>query len=247
MFGPKFFLAIAALVFVLNGHAYSGDDPWFYTTDEIAIAYKYQEQFGARLRHPLKPEECWYRQKEFIASYRGRQFAAPCRFISETIRQLKELRESGAAKYFFPLDVDHAHLSVPMEVWESKYSKMRPDEVLPVLLREPSLAAIYHTAQHLNSGPVHTGFATEVWGQKRTVLGFYDGRPNESLAQRSDGSLNHAPMEYQWIEGFTVLAHVLGELQMVVGSSVVMFDLSFDDDRAAAPTTAAVKLSARVK
>ena len=46
-----------------------------------------------------------------------RQFVAPCRFVGETIRQLRELLESGAAKYLFPLDVDAADLAVPVDVY----------------------------------------------------------------------------------------------------------------------------------
>jgi len=52
---------------VFKGQAYSGDDPWFFTPYEIANTHRYQQQLGARLRHPLNPEDCSYGQKEFSA------------------------------------------------------------------------------------------------------------------------------------------------------------------------------------
>jgi len=82
MFGRKVVMAIAVVLAVGEGRSHAGDDPWFFTAHEIANAYKYQVRFGARLGNPLKPEQCSYGQKDFPASYQGRPFAAPCRFIS---------------------------------------------------------------------------------------------------------------------------------------------------------------------
>ena len=67
MFGRKVVMAIALALAVHEGSSHAGDDPWFFTAHEIAKAYKYQQQFGARLLNPLKPEQCWYGRKEFKA------------------------------------------------------------------------------------------------------------------------------------------------------------------------------------
>ena len=67
----------------------------------------------------------------------------------ETTRHLKEMLAVGAAKYLFPLDADHAHLAIPMELWATKYSKLPSEQILSALLREPQLVALYHTAEHL--------------------------------------------------------------------------------------------------
>jgi hypothetical protein len=103
---------ILVIVFFLNstGPALGMDNGWYFTSVEIANAYRYQERFGHRLRHPLKPHGCYYGQSEFIASFQGKEFVAPCRFITESTRQLKQMLENGAARYLFPLDADHAHL-----------------------------------------------------------------------------------------------------------------------------------------
>ena len=118
-------------------------DRWFFTANEIADAYRYQQQFGARLRNPLEAQTCFEGKPEFAASHQGKRFVAPCRFVEETIRQLRDLLESGAAKYLFPLDVDSANLAVPADVYASKYEQLPREEILPALLREPTLVAIY--------------------------------------------------------------------------------------------------------
>ena len=73
-----------------------------------------------------------------------------------------------------------------------------------------------------------------MWGEKRIVAGFYDGRPNQLLTRRLDGGYDDA-VGLVRVGRFAVLSHFLGELTLVAGETVVTFDLSFDNDRAAAP------------
>jgi hypothetical protein len=186
-------------------------------------------------------------KKDFAASYQGIPFVAPCRFVGETIRQLKELLESGAAKYLFPLDVDSADLAVPADVYVSKYKQLPREEILPALLREPTLVAIYRTAVHLNPEVGNKGSGMSVWGKNRTVAGFYDGRPNQVLSPRSDGGVDYEPAGLVRLGSFTMMGHFLGELTFVANDSVVTFDLSFDNDRAAAPTADVVTMSAAAR
>ena len=98
----KFFMSMALVFIVFVGQSSADDNPWFFSADAVAVAHRYQRQFGTRLRNPLDPKDCLYGQKEFAASYGGKRFLAPCRFAAETTRQLKELLESGVAKYLFP-------------------------------------------------------------------------------------------------------------------------------------------------
>ncbi|TMA62198.1 MAG: hypothetical protein E6J73_10615 [Deltaproteobacteria bacterium] len=86
-----------------------------------------------------------------------------------------------------------------------------------------------------------------VWGKTRTVVGFYDGRTNQVLAARSDGGVDHEPEGLVRLGSFTMMGHFLGELTFVVNDTVVTFDLSFDNDRAAAPTVDVVTVSAAAR
>jgi len=247
MFKLRSFVGVAVVLAASLGQSFAKDDRWFFTANEMADAYRYQQQFGARLRHPLEPQTCLQGKKDFAASYQGRPFTAPCRFVGETIRQLRELLESGAAKYLFPLDVDSADLAVPADVYVSKYKQLPREEILPALLREPTLVAIYHTAVHLNPEVGNKGSAMSAWGKMRTVAGFYDGRPNQFLSPRSDGGVDVEPAGLVRLGSFTMMSHFLGELTFVANDTVVTFDLSFDNDRAAAPTADVVTMSAAAR
>src|SRR5918999_3257204 len=173
---------------------------WYFTAQEIDVAFRYQEQFGNRLSHPLKPSGCLNGKTEFEASFNGNKFAAPCRFIIETMRHLKEILEMGAAKYLFPLDADHAHLAIPSELWEEKYRDVAVDEIFPEILRETSLVALYHSAEHLTIEDRQTGkinLQARPWQQKRNILGFYDGRAVQVLLPDSDGLVRDVPEHYR--------------------------------------------------
>jgi hypothetical protein len=78
------FKSLVSLAIVLAGscgQSFAKDDPWFFTAKEIASAYRYQQQFGARLHNPMEPKGCLHGRMEFAASSQGRRFVAPCRFI----------------------------------------------------------------------------------------------------------------------------------------------------------------------
>ena len=117
---------------------------------------------------------------------------------------------------------------------------------MPSLLGEPTLVAIYHTAVHLNPEVGNNGSDTNAWGKKRTVAGFYDGRPNQVMSPRSDGRVDHELEGLVRLGSFSMMGHFLGELAFVANDTVVTFDLSFDNDRAAA-TAEVVTLSAAVR
>jgi hypothetical protein len=172
---PSLFLAGATILWIFDVKALSAsrDDNWYFTAEEVEAAHQYQESYEERIRNPLRAKECLLGHKEFVATYRGKEFLAPCRFITETTRHLKEMLSIGAAKYLFPLDADHAHLGVPAEVWAKKYSKLSSDEILFALLRESTLVALYHTAEHLEISDPKTGQVNEqakAWRRNVTSL-----------------------------------------------------------------------------
>jgi hypothetical protein len=141
----------------------------------LAAAHEYQERYGERLRNPLRGGGCFLGRQEFTATYRRTAFEAPCRFINEVARHLKEMLIGGAAQYLFPLDADHAHLAVPSEVWMKKYRKLSADQIIAALFRESTLVALYHTAEHLDINDPKTGQVNEkakAWREKRNVLAF---------------------------------------------------------------------------
>jgi hypothetical protein len=206
-------------------------ESWFFTAQEIEIAYRYQEGFGERLRNPLKARDCLLGQTKFVASYQGREFAVPCHFIKETIRHLAEMLKIGAAKYLFPLDLDHAHFALPTDIWKKKYSKLPWHMVFPALLEEPSLVALYHASEHLTVVDPKTGkvdLEASAWKDKRNILGFYDGRPIVILPPHPTGMGVAPPKPYQSYGTFGFLSSPRGELFIFLGNKVVSFDITFE-------------------
>ena len=206
-------------------------DTWFFTAEEVEAAHQYQENYGERLRNPLPARDCMFGRNEITTRYNGTPFFVPCRFILETTRHLKEMLAVGAAKYLFPLDADHAHLAIPMELWATKYSKLPAEQILPALLRETQLVALYHTAEHLEISDPKTGAVDEAakkWKEKRNVLGFFDGRPIRILPPHPSGHGVSMPAGYNSYGGFNFLANPRGELFILHNNRVVTFDLSLE-------------------
>jgi hypothetical protein len=232
-------LKMNVTVMILNsGSALGMDAGWFFTSTEIDAAYRYQEQFGSRLSRPLKPRACSYGKSEFVAHFQGKEFAAPCQFISDVMGQLKQILENGAARYLFSLDAGHAHLAVPTELWEEKYRRLSIDETLPELLREPKLVALYHTAEHLAVADRENGAENapaKEWRAKRNVLGFFDDRPIKILAPFADGTAPDRPEGYETVGSVYFLAHRLGEVTFSANAKALSFDISFDEDSSEAP------------
>jgi len=227
-------LIAAALVFLAataNGQDSLERPPWYFTVREIEAAYRYQEMFGERLQKPARARDCSWGRTQFLASFGGKEFLAPCTFVSETIRHLREMLEIGAARYLFPLDLDHAHLAIPAELWEKKYRGLPKDNILPALLTEPALVALYHASEHLTIVDPRTGkenLDAKAWKEKRNVLGFYDGRPIKILPPDPTGAGVSLPKTYFSFGGFSFLASPKGELLVFLTDKIITFDITFE-------------------
>jgi hypothetical protein len=221
----------AAQVNAENNSPYDRYDTWYFTAEELSAAYSYQEGYGARLPNALRAGGCLFRDGEFAAKYGAASFAVPCNFVHQITRHLREMLDQGAAKFLFPLDADHAHLGVPMAAWKEKYQHLPPEKVVAALLRDPGLVALYHTAEHLRVTDRATGAVNQeakAWQEKRNVLGYFDGRPNQILQPHPTGQGAPMPQEYYSYSGFSFLASPRGEIYLSIGTKIVMFDIAFD-------------------
>jgi hypothetical protein len=128
------------------------------------------------------------RLTQIIAS---RLFAAATILL---ILDLKALSASSDDHWYFTAE------GVPAEVWAKKYRKLASDQILFALLWEPTLVALYHTAEHLEMSDPKTGQVNEeakAWSEKRNVLGFFDGRPIQILPPHPMGFGVGMPPEYE--------------------------------------------------
>jgi len=208
-------------------------ESWYFSAAEIAADYHYQENYGRRMSNPLPAEGCLLGKSEFASVYRQFRLKVPCQFVNEVSRHLKEMLDIGAARFMFPLDADHAHLAVPIELWSKKYSKLGVHELVPALLREPQLVALYHTAEHLdpNDGSaLKADRGVKEWIEKRNVLAFFDGRPLQVLPPDPNGFGVGMPESFFAYGGFNFLANHRGALMLFHRDKVIAFDLSFEPE-----------------
>jgi len=206
-------------------------NPWHFTAKEIEIAYRYQQNYGKGLKQPLRAANCLFGASDFSAMLYGKEQRLPCWFIKHTLRHLKEILQAGAARYLFPLDLNHAHLAIPKTSWFDKYSKLPSSAILPAIMKDRQLVALYHSAEHLkipdpSSGKVNP--AVRQWREKRNILGFYDGRPIEILPPHPDGAGVSVPDRYWGYGGFEFLTSVGSGLPVILEDSAVAVDIRLE-------------------
>jgi len=246
---PIRYLTILAVLFpICTAQANCRSDPRSGAEMETEATSGHQPQLGNRLSRPLKPVDCFSGQAEFVASVQGRRFSAPCRFIRETTEQLKKILESEGAKQPFALEVDHAHLAVTSEIWDERYRDLRPDEILPVALRDTSLVAIYHSACHTPIADHKTaGTTRRELNKERHLIGFYDGRAMANLPYPKPGSEQTEGQYYRPFASFYISARKSAELVLFAKGQSVAIDIFFDDDHAAEPVPNVVNVSSNAK
>lgn len=205
-------------------------NPWYFSAEEIEAAYRYQENFGKGLKRPLRATSCIWGADDFSASLYGEHHRLPCRFVTETLRHLKEILLAGAARYIFPLDLNHAHLAIPRTSWREKYRDLPSEQILPALIRDPELVALYHSAEHLKveskGGRVNP--ALRQWQSKRNILGFFDGRPIKILPPHPEGNGVSIPTKYWSYGGVEFLANRGAALAILLEDRVLAVDIRLD-------------------
>jgi hypothetical protein len=228
MFFIRYLTALVVVLSISTGHTACRKNLPSFTGNQTEIASGYPEQFGQPLSPPLKAVDCFSGRTEFVASVHGKTFLAPCRFITETTRHLKEISENEGGNSVSRLHADHGHLAVTSELWEQKYRKLPNDQILPVMLRDPSLVAIYHGACSLPTVERKTAGGTpkaKEWDKKRSIVGFYDGRAMENLPILK----REQPQHYNPFTWFYISPHPSGELAFSVRGTSIAFDIFFDD------------------
>jgi len=191
---------------------------------------------------PANSIDCFSGEAEFVATAHGRRFLAPCRFVEQTTEHLKNILKSEGTKQPVALDVDHVHLAVTAELWDEKYRNLHRDEILPVLLRDTSLVAIYHSVCHT---PIADRKNAGTTGP--TFVGFYDGRSIQQLPSRKAGSDPAHAQYYRTFAWIYTSVNKSGELVLSAKGKSGALDIFVDDDHGAEPVPEIVNVSARVQ
>ncbi|MGH7887165.1 MAG: hypothetical protein ACREPG_04830 [Candidatus Binatia bacterium] len=125
---------------------------------------------------------------------------------------------------------------------------MRRDEILPVLLRDTSLVAIYHSACQTPIADRKTaGTTAPELSKKRNFVGFYDGRKMENLPSPKADSDPTQRRNYQTFAWFSISANQSGELAFSANKNSAAIDIFLDDEYPAAPVANIVSVGTRAK
>ena len=226
-------LGLAAAISVLGvsgGRANVAEDDRLRTSATISVE-RNDPHSSKQLSRPSNPGACFSGSREFVVSWGGKKFLAPCRFIHETLRHLRAVTELAGSQLIFPLRTDHVHLAVPSELWEEKYYKSSQDEMLSAVLWESRLVAVYHATGTLTVAD-STGAGAEPRNRppydNRQVLGYYDGRVIEFLPAHANALADR----YRSVGWFYFLPRRLDE-PTAFPAAEFAFDISFDHHLAA--------------
>lgn len=240
MFSIQYLTIVAVLLPCFTAQADCRSDPRSAAAIGTEAPSRHQPQFGDFRSRPLKPFECFSGEADFVASVRGRRFLAPCRLITQTSEHVKKIFASEGAKQAVALDIDHAHLAVTAEIWDEKYRNLHRDEILPVLLRDTSLVAIYHSVCHT---PIADRKNAGTTGP--TFVGFYDGRSIQQLPSGKAGSDPAQAQYYRTFAWFNTSVTKSGDLVLSANGESAAFDIFFDDEDPPAPVPDIVDVSTR--
>jgi hypothetical protein len=183
------------------------------------IAYGVSEE---EVSSPPQRATCRQETAEFLASWQNRKFPAPCGFIHQTIAHLQTAATMSKTPLNFPLNTDHVHLAVPAELWERKYRLLAKEDVLPAVLWEPSLVAVYHATDALSDSKRED--ESRLSSYHRQVLGRYDGRGVEVLPIHA----NVLADRYRSVAWFYFVPHRLSEPIVPSQEPAFVFEISFD-------------------
>lgn len=205
---------------------------WFYTLKQMAELYEIEYDEGKRLSNFIRIKDGVY-----FAECNGDSFVVPKPFIETTLRQLKELLESGLVKYLFRLDSFHSHPFVTEQRFKKEYQELNYIAVAEKFVNDTSLGTLFHNAEHLAlRSPPHTGPIdpeSQELRTKRNVIGWYDGRGLEVIFPQKEnlvgsGKSNTAkiPDGYRGVGSIVYKATRNGEFKITQNNRIIHIDIS---------------------
>lgn len=204
---------------------------WYYSASEISAAYRYHHDYGRRLKNPVS---CDISGSNCSANFKGKKIGVPDKLLNEIKRHITEMLKAGAARYIFDLDTGHGHLALPKNTIERYWKKYNAWELLDAAFRNPNLAVLYHTAEHLKVAESDPADVKD-WLAKRNVLAKFDGSPNKILKPMKNGTGRGVDPPLDSFGGIDFSVHKNGNLFLYVRSEdgrtySLLFDISFDDN-----------------
>lgn len=208
---------------------------WYYTLEEMKKVYEKEYEEGERLDDYIKIKD-----GKYIGYAHEKTFEVSKRFVDGTLKQLERMLEKGYAEYIFRLDSFHSHLFIPDESFYGKYGPLYNIELIEAFTKDEQLGALYHNSEHLTFNDSKTGeIDPKAKGlfDKRSVLGWYDGREleitypkaddSEKIKEANSGSI---PDGYHSVGAINFKATKNGEFVIRPDGKEIRVDISFNVD-----------------
>ena len=177
----KQLLLVSILLVLVSSQASIADEnSWYYSRAEVDKLYETHYNSEDRLDNYIHGGE----DGKYIAELQyDKRVLVPPGFIQHILFHLWSAIENGWVNYIFWPDLNHGHLFVPTELWETKYLVEGDHSVetfharFQRLLVEDTdkLGILYHAAEHFG----HYDPANKEAIRTRNVVGWFDGRPIE--------------------------------------------------------------------
>lgn len=192
-----------------------GRDEPFYSSAEMAIAYRYQYWQGPRLPKPIKEAD----DGHYFTTVDGQKVNVPKKFVERVTEHIVQMIRAGSAKYIFRLDLGHGHIFLPREKVE-KYKSLPENLFLEAILNDPDLGILYHASEFLAYDVDKSPPDVREWKSNRNVVGRFDGRPIEILPPHPSGSgvglISDYAGNYEFLNNITMMGHRSGEIKVLV-------------------------------
>ncbi|MDP2668508.1 MAG: hypothetical protein Q8P07_01590 [bacterium] len=210
----------------------AGAQEWYYSASEISSAYRYQHDYGRRLKNPVS---CDINGGNCTANFKGKKIGVPEKFLNEVKRHIVEMLKTGAARYIFELDAGHGHLALPTDTLEWYWKKYDDQvELLEAIFCDRNLSVLYHTAEHLKVTENNPADVKD-WQAKRNVLAKFDESQIKILEPMKNGAGRGVESPLNSFGGINFSVHKNGNLFLFVKSEdgsmyALSLDMSFDDN-----------------
>lgn len=207
---------------------------WSFTREDIKKIYEKEYREEERLKNPIRVEDGRY-----VGSRAGKTFEVPKEFIQHILNHLEQMLEKGYAEYIFRLDAYHGHIFIPGEK-PNNPEDIKEDELIAEFTKKGELGILYHNAEHLAlRNPPETGEIdpkAEELISKRSVLGWYDGRPLELIYPKEsvrkklkESNCAEIPDGCYELDSIHFKATKNGEFIIRPNGKEIKIDISFDD------------------
>lgn len=169
-----------------------------------------------RQPHAFKPNQDGSADSAITLAKRVHPVRVPAVFIQAAILHIERILADTEARFLYPIDFNHGHISVPKEGFQEKYGALWDagdfTGLMQGVLGDPELKVVYHSQEHVQPKE-----------PPREFIGTFGGKPGIMRTDTMPGGLTEYNASRQSVFDFEFLAHPRGAYSLRDGTR---FDIS---------------------